>query len=130
MKLNKATIKARVLSGLREMGILHKGEKPAAEFIADIPHAYVVHDRNRDKSVAVIQKWFKTQGITSTRRWGNWEYAAMEDAIWQGAEAIGSRRRGFRPALPGAPLYRRGATDPPLLIRTCARPSTNGFVQY
>lgn len=86
--LDKKAAPARVKAGLLKMGILRKSDKIAAQWVADIADAYVVYDAHRTKSVGVVQAWLKEQGIVSTGRWGNWEYAAMEDAIWQGAEAV------------------------------------------
>ena len=86
--LDKAQAPARVKAGLLKMGILRKSDKIAAQWVADIQDAYVVYDSHRTRSVGVVQAWLKDQGIVSTGRWGNWEYAAMEDAIWQGAEAV------------------------------------------
>jgi protoporphyrinogen oxidase len=86
--IDKAKAPARVKAGLMKMGILRKSDKIAAEWVADIENAYVVYDAHRAESVGVIQDWLKSQGIISTGRWGNWEYAAMEDAIWQGAGAV------------------------------------------
>jgi hypothetical protein len=71
-----------------QMGILKKSDQIAAQWVADIPGAYVVYDAWRGESVAMIQKYLRSLDIISTGRWGNWEYAAMEDAIWQGAEAV------------------------------------------
>ncbi len=86
--LDKRAAPARVKAGLMKMGILRKGDRIAAQFVADIPDAYVVYDAHRTESVGIIQDWLKGQGIISTGRWGNWEYAAMEDAIWQGAASV------------------------------------------
>jgi protoporphyrinogen oxidase len=86
--LDKAAAPARVKAGLRSMGILRATDKIAAQWVADIEDAYVVYDAHRGDSVGLIQDWLKGQGIVSTGRWGRWEYAAMEDAIWQGAEAV------------------------------------------
>jgi len=85
--IDRAAMPGRVKEGLRRMGILRRGDRIAAEWVADIRDAYVVYDAHRSPSVAAIQDWLRGQGITSTGRWGRWEYAAMEDAIWQGAEA-------------------------------------------
>jgi protoporphyrinogen oxidase len=86
--LDKKKAPARVRAGLIEMGILRKSDKIAAMFVADIKNAYVVYDAHRSDAVATIQDYCRSQGIVSTGRWGNWEYAAMEDAIWQGEAAI------------------------------------------
>jgi protoporphyrinogen oxidase len=86
--INKKEAPRRVREGLIKMGILRKSDKIAAEFIADIPAAYVVYDSHRTQSVETIQSFLKENGVVSTGRWGNWEYSAMEDAIWQGADAV------------------------------------------
>ncbi|HTB23396.1 MAG TPA: FAD-dependent oxidoreductase [bacterium] len=85
--IDKAAAPARVKAGLRSMGILRAGDRIAAEWVADIEDAYVVYDAQRTESVESIQSWLRARDIVSTGRWGRWEYAAMEDAIWQGAEA-------------------------------------------
>jgi hypothetical protein len=86
--LDKAAAPARVKAGLRRMGILRASDRIAAQWVADIADAYVVYDSHRTASVETIQAWLRGQNIVSTGRWGRWEYAAMEDAIWQGAEAL------------------------------------------
>jgi protoporphyrinogen oxidase len=86
--LDKAAAPGRVKAGLRRMGILRPTDTVAAQWVADIEDAYVVYDSHRGASVGTIQAWLGERGIVSTGRWGRWEYAAMEDAIWQGAEAV------------------------------------------
>jgi protoporphyrinogen oxidase len=87
--LNKKEAPRRVREGLIKMGILRKGDVIAAQWVADIPAAYVVYDSHRTENVNIIQSFLRENHVISTGRWGNWEYAAMEDAIWQGAEAVG-----------------------------------------
>ncbi|MES2202113.1 MAG: FAD-dependent oxidoreductase [candidate division FCPU426 bacterium] len=87
--LDKKKAVAQVRKGLIAMGILRPSDRIAAEFVTDIPSAYVVYDDHRAQSVGTIQAFLKKQGVQSIGRWGNWEYASMEDAIWQGAEAVG-----------------------------------------
>jgi protoporphyrinogen oxidase len=86
--IDKKAAPEAVKAGLRKMGLLRKGDTIAAQWVADIENAYVVYDAHRTSSVNAIQAWLREQNIVSTGRWGNWEYAAMEDAIWQGAAAI------------------------------------------
>jgi protoporphyrinogen oxidase len=87
--LDKKKAPHAVREGLIKMGILRRSDSIAATFVADIPSAYVVYDVHRRPSVDSIQSYLREKGILSTGRWGNWEYAAMEDAIWQGAAAVG-----------------------------------------
>ncbi len=86
--IDKKRAPHKVREGLIQMGILKRSDKIAAQWVADIPSAYVVYDAWRGESVALIQKYLRSLDIISTGRWGNWEYAAMEDAIWQGAESV------------------------------------------
>jgi protoporphyrinogen oxidase len=86
--IDKRTAPAQVKAGLMRMGLLRKDDKIAAQWVADIRNAYVTYDAHRTRSVGLIQDWLKGLGIRSVGRWGNWEYAAMEDAIWQGADAV------------------------------------------
>ncbi len=88
--IDKKKAPAKVRQGLIDMGILRASDKISATFVADIPGAYVVYDEHRAAAVATIQAYLRNQNIQSVGRWGNWEYAAMEDAIWQGAEAVPS----------------------------------------
>ena len=89
--IDKAAAPAQVRAGLRRMGILKSGDAIAAQWVADIPDAYVIYDSHRAANVALLRDWLAGQGILSTGRWGRWEYSAMEDALWQGAEAAGFR---------------------------------------
>ena len=79
----------RARQGLLDMGLLKPSDRIAATFVADIPHAYVVYDSHRADAVAEIQAYLRENSIISTGRWGSWEYSAMEDAIWEGADAVG-----------------------------------------
>lgn len=86
--IDKKAAPARVKAGLMRMGLLRRTDRIAAQWVADIEDAYVVYDAHRTRAVGLIQDWLRSQGILSTGRWGNWEYASMEDAIWQGAAAV------------------------------------------
>jgi protoporphyrinogen oxidase len=86
--IDKKKAPQKVREGLQSMGILKKSDKVGALWVADIPAAYVVYDSHRTENVKLIQAYLKENGIESTGRWGNWEYAAMEDAIWQGEAAV------------------------------------------
>ena len=86
--IDKAKAPALVKRGLTRMGLLRPDDRIAAQWVADIRNAYVTYDAHRGRSVGLIQDWLKQQGIHSVGRWGNWEYAAMEDAIWQGAASV------------------------------------------
>jgi protoporphyrinogen oxidase len=88
-RIDKGLALRKTLQGLRSMGILRPSDRIAAQFVAEIPGAYVVYDTERSANVALIQAFLLKHGVRSVGRWGNWEYSSMEDAIWQGAEAVG-----------------------------------------
>jgi protoporphyrinogen oxidase len=86
--IDKKKAPERVRQGLIKMGVLRPSDKIAATFVADIKNAYVVYDAHRTQAVDTIQSYYRSKGIISTGRWGNWEYASMEDALWQGEAAL------------------------------------------
>ena len=59
--------------------------------------AYVVHDRNAHPARTTLLAELLQRDVHMVGRYGRWEYASMEDAIWQGLEAsnrmAGARRR-------------------------------------
>src|SRR6185436_17827223 len=68
--LDKGRAPARVIRGLKDMGILRASDKIAARFSADIPNAYVIYDRHRTAAVEEIQAYLLENKIISTGRWG------------------------------------------------------------
>jgi protoporphyrinogen oxidase len=52
-----------------------------------IDGAYVIHDRNYSWARGRIDRELAGRGIRMAGRYGRWEYAAMEDALWQGIDA-------------------------------------------
>lgn len=49
--------------------------------------AYVIYDKQRTERVTALHGLLWEKNILSIGRYGNWEYAAMEDAIVQGRDA-------------------------------------------
>jgi len=49
--------------------------------------AYVIFDRNYQKSTSLIFNYLSRQGVYSIGRYGRWEYSSMQDAILYGKEA-------------------------------------------
>ena len=49
--------------------------------------AYVIYNIQRTKRVTELHSLLRRKDIMSIGRYGNWEYASMEDAIIQGREA-------------------------------------------
>ena len=69
---------------LRTVGLVGKEARRLVACPVHIPVAYVVHDRARREILERAQRFLEGHEIHSIGRYGNWEYAAMEDALWQG----------------------------------------------
>jgi protoporphyrinogen oxidase len=82
-----ATLGPAVARHLVEMGLIgHEGE---VRFMRprSIDHAYVIFDHQYFPSLAVIRPFLAACSITSTGRYGGWNYSSMEDALIFGREA-------------------------------------------
>jgi len=83
----------RIVAGLTEMRIVRGAADIAFVRPERIRHAYVIYDRYWARSRRALIDWLEQQGIFTAGRYARWEYAAMEDAIRQGAEAARSARK-------------------------------------
>jgi protoporphyrinogen oxidase len=81
-----------VIAGLEEMGMIRGAADVRFARPRLIPRAYVVYDAAHGPAVAAAIRWLEEHGILTVGRYGRWEYAAMEDAIWQGFDAAESAR--------------------------------------
>jgi len=76
--INDDVIKALVKIGLfKEEAIEH------VSFL-DIPYAYPIYNKNREKILEEIKDFLKKYNITLAGRFGNWEYSYMEESIMEG----------------------------------------------
>jgi protoporphyrinogen oxidase len=82
-----ATLGPRVARHLVEMGLI--GGEHEVRFMRPraIGHAYVIYDHQYLPSLAVLRPFLDAHGITSTGRYGGWNYSSMEDALIFGREA-------------------------------------------
>jgi hypothetical protein len=48
----------------------------------------VIHDRACSPIRDAAHAWLAERDILCAGRYARWEYAAMEDALWQGLEAV------------------------------------------
>ena len=88
--LNKQDILKDVFDGLKSCGFLKSEGKVIVENILDIPYAYVIHDDFRHENLPKIISYLNSQDIFSIGRYGNWQYASMEDTLLQGKEIAGA----------------------------------------
>lgn len=75
------------VDALRRVGLVPRDAELRHARAVHIPCAYVIHDRERQAVLPRIQEELRGRGIFSTGRYGEWEYSAMEDAIWAGRVA-------------------------------------------
>jgi len=83
----------RMVTGLVELGIIERESDIAFVRPRRIRHAYVVYDRQWSRSRKTLIDWLERRGIFAAGRYGRWEYAAMENAITQGAKAARAARK-------------------------------------
>jgi UDP-galactopyranose mutase len=74
----------RSVKGLREMGLIKKGNRIVFQQVIPIPYAYVIYDRNYKKSLDIIHNFLSEKGIYSIGRFGGWQYTSIEDVILEG----------------------------------------------
>jgi protoporphyrinogen oxidase len=80
-------LKQRVLGDLIRLGVLSKKDEVLFMELSEIPHAYVIFDRQYDESRFQVLEYLKSRGILSGGRWGGWGYGGMEDAMLDGKAA-------------------------------------------
>ena len=85
-KQTDAEILKHVKDGLLAKGIVKKEKDIVYEHIARVPYAYVVYDKNYEKNVAVIRKWFPKQGIHLAGRFSYFEYINTDGAVIRARE--------------------------------------------
>lgn len=84
--LNKDGLIDKVIAGLQDAKVLKQDDEIVFKDIMEIPCAYVIYDQMREKVHADLMSGLNEKQIYSIGRFGNWEYSAMEDAIYQGQQ--------------------------------------------
>ncbi|MDX6770699.1 MAG: FAD-dependent oxidoreductase [Elusimicrobiota bacterium] len=77
-------LEAQVLAGLREAGVLRRGDTLSAKVWMPVKVGYVVYDFDRTPAVTTIFKHLATRGVDSIGRYGGWKYSFMEETILDG----------------------------------------------
>jgi protoporphyrinogen oxidase len=85
--LDRQRARSDAIEGLREMGWLRDERDIAAEWLLDIPCAYVTFDAQHAAATRTIHEYLEATGIRATGRYGRWEYSSMEDALIHGRNA-------------------------------------------
>ena len=82
--MDQPKLEASVLRGLREAGVLRRGDEIAVKAWMPVPVGYVVYDRARTPAVAAVMRWLASLGAESIGRYGGWKYSFMEETILDG----------------------------------------------
>jgi protoporphyrinogen oxidase len=78
---------AQIVSGMREVGLMHPNEEPVLFERHTVGVAYVIMDDNYGSARKHIMDWLQLRDVTSTGRYGSWTYDSMEGALIQGRDA-------------------------------------------
>jgi protoporphyrinogen oxidase len=77
----------RIVGGLREAGILRRGDVIDYREVRTYGHGYVVYDLDHRKNVDTVHGYLKGIGILPAGRFGDWEYHNMDKSILSGKRA-------------------------------------------
>lgn len=70
-----------VVKDMKKAGFIREEDEVAAVNIVDMPYAYVIFDKEREKALNTINEWLNKNGIYSIGRYGAWEYSFIEKNI-------------------------------------------------
>jgi protoporphyrinogen oxidase len=93
--IDRAKARRDAIEGLKAMGWLSGEGDIAAEWLLDIPCAYVTFDACHAEATRTIHRYLEQEGIFATGRYGRWEYSSMEDAIIHG-RSVADKLLGLR----------------------------------
>lgn len=97
--IDRTEARRKAIEGLRDIGFLRSKRDIEAEWLLDIPYAYVTYDAHHAQATRTIHRYLGRHDIYSIGRYGRWEYSSMEDALLQGRD-LARRLLGQRPADP------------------------------
>ncbi len=85
--IDAAATTDKIISDIIAIGILPNRESIVTQKVINVPFAYAIHDRQRQRSLDVINEYLHAQLIFSVGRFGSWGYTSMEDSFLQGKNA-------------------------------------------
>ncbi|HWF08836.1 MAG TPA: FAD-dependent oxidoreductase [Bryobacteraceae bacterium] len=77
----------RCIDDCRRVGIIGPDDPVRTTAQCDLPHAYVVYDHGRAKSVREIREWLAIYDIVLAGRYSEWEYYNSDHAFLAGKKA-------------------------------------------
>jgi protoporphyrinogen oxidase len=83
-RFDLGALERRVLAGLRDCGVLRRGDRLLVKEWLPIPYAYVLYDFHRGPALAAVFKELGRRGVESIGRYGAWKYSFMEEALLDG----------------------------------------------
>lgn len=83
-RVDVPALERSVMRGLRECGLLRRGDEVSARAWMPIKVGYVVYDFARTPAVAEIMGHLASVGADSVGRYGGWKYSFMEETILDG----------------------------------------------
>ncbi|MDR2396229.1 MAG: NAD(P)-binding protein [Endomicrobium sp.] len=79
IEYNKNT--ENIIKDLKKISFIRDDDKIIAHCTVDIPYAYVIFDKNKEKSLKEINDFLIKNNIFSIGRYGAWEYSFIEKNI-------------------------------------------------
>jgi protoporphyrinogen oxidase len=92
-RFDPRSLERRVLAGLRDCGVLRRGDRILVKQWRPIPYGYVLYDFQRGPALAAVFPELGRRGVESIGRYGGWKYSFMEEALLDGkacAERLGA----------------------------------------
>ncbi|SNS35571.1 Protoporphyrinogen oxidase [Noviherbaspirillum humi] len=78
---------ARCIADCIRVGLLRPEDEVLTAHQVDMPYAYVIHDHERTRRVALIRDWLIEQDILLAGRFGEWAYYNADHAFLAGKRA-------------------------------------------
>jgi len=84
LKMSQDEIMEAVVAGLRESGILNKGDRILFRDLRCLDPAYVIYTPDRERNIELIHKFLNAKEIYPCGRFGSWAYLNMDQTILSG----------------------------------------------
>jgi protoporphyrinogen oxidase len=84
--IDRESLTATAVRGLREQGILTQNDRVLASDVIRIDPGYVIFDRERQRAMRTILPRLEAMDVHSIGRYGAWTYSYMERAVLDGME--------------------------------------------
>jgi UDP-galactopyranose mutase len=85
--LEKREIARKIISGLRDCGVLGPDNAISVMDENDIKYGYPIYDMDYSRAISAINAFLLRNGIITCGRYGSWRYMSMEDAVLDGARS-------------------------------------------